>query len=152
MSQSAKRATRLPFTAHISSIDSVRTIQNPYNSIIVTMSSIIDALINSDNLASDLGVGRKGTPQAPNGHSRQRSSPRPQGPPSESNGHLSDAEGFPDDEVVGLRGTDRNRPRNPMDRAVPKVVDEVGEKVAEEFERFLDQLRLLVSMFIRAAV
>ncbi|MCJ1484660.1 MCM DNA helicase complex subunit mcm6 [Schaereria dolodes] len=26
-----------------------------------------------------------------------------------------------------------------MDRAVPKVVDEVGEKVAEEFERFLDQ-------------
>lgn len=38
-----------------------------------------------------------------------------------------------------MRGTDRNRPRNPMDRAVPRVVDEVGEKVAEEFQRFLEQ-------------
>ena len=102
------------------------------------MSSIVDAVINSDNIKVNLGIGKKEAPRVPNGRRRQRSSPRPQGPPSESNGHLSDVEGFPDDEVVGVRGTDRSRARNPMDRAVPKVVDEVGEKVAEEFENFLD--------------
>ena len=62
-------------------------------------------------------------------------------PPSESAGAgaYSDMEtGFADDEVVGARGTDRNRPRDPMARAVPRVVDRVGEKVAEEFEAFLE--------------
>ena len=102
------------------------------------MSSIVDALLNSDNPDFDLAIQKKSTSKIPNGRSRQQSSPRPQGPPSESNGHHSDVEGFADDEVVGVRGTDRNRARNPMDRAVPKVVDEVGEKVAEEFETFLD--------------
>ena len=68
----------------------------------------------------------------------QRSSPAPYGP-SESNGALSDVEGFAEDEVVGARGTDRNRPKDPMARAVPRVVDQVGEKVAEEFELFLEQ-------------
>lgn len=103
------------------------------------MSSIIDAVISSDNTdrISDRRTSNNGG-GAPNGRERIRSSPRPRGPPSESNGALSDPEGFPDDEVVGLRGTDRTRPRNPMDRAVPKVVDKVGEKVAEEFEKFLD--------------
>ena len=102
------------------------------------MSSIVDAPVSSDNVGLRFVNRKNETGQTPNGRVRQRSA-RPQGPPSESNGHLSDPEGLPDDEVVGLRGTDRNRPRNPMDRAVPKVVDEVGEKVAEEFERFLDQ-------------
>ena len=104
------------------------------------MSSIIDAVFSSDNLdqRSDGRARKNGVINAPNGREPIRSSPRPRGPPSDSNGGLSDAEGFPDDEVVGLRGTDRNRPRNPMDRAVPKVVDKVGEKVAEEFEKFLD--------------
>lgn len=110
------------------------------------MSSIVDAVINSDNLDLNLGIGKKEAPRVPNGRRRQRSSPRPQGPPSESNGHLSDVEGFPDDEVVGVRGTDRNRARNPMDRAVPKVVDEVGEKVAEEFENFLDAYDTVTSV------
>ncbi len=105
------------------------------------MSSIVDAILNSDNPDLDLAaaVGRNGASRPSNGRSAQRSSPRPYGPPSESNGALSDAEGFPDDEVVGLRGTDRNRPRDPMARAVPQVVDKVGEKVAEEFENFLEQ-------------
>ena len=105
------------------------------------MSSIVDAILNSDNPDLDLAaaVGKNGASRSSNGRSVQRSSPRPYGPPSESNGALSDAEGFPDDEVVGLRGTDRNRPRDPMARAVPKVVDKVGEKVAEEFENFLEQ-------------
>ena len=100
------------------------------------MSSIVDALIHSDNLDLDLAVGKEKGFRRTNA---QRSSPRPQGPPSESNGHLSDMEGFADDEVVGIRGTDRSRQQNPMDRAVPKVADVLGEKVAEEFETFLDQ-------------
>ncbi|KAI4095158.1 MAG: hypothetical protein L6R37_007117 [Teloschistes peruensis] len=104
------------------------------------MSSVVDGLIRSDNPDLDLAAGRRpnGAVRTSNGPNRQRSSPRPYGPPSESNGALSDAEGFPDDEVVGLRGTDRNRPRDPMRREVPKVVDQVGEKVAEEFENFME--------------
>lgn len=97
------------------------------------MSSIIGAMLSSDVFGA-----RNKTPKTANGRSVPRSSPH-NGPPSESNGGLSDPEGFPDDEVVGIRGTDRNRPRDPMAQAVPKVVDKVGEKVAEEFEKFLDQ-------------
>lgn len=101
------------------------------------MSSVVDGLLNSDNPDLDLAASarRNGPPKKPNGRNAQRSSI----PPSESNGALSDVEGFPDDEIVGARGTDRKRPRDPMARAVPKVVDRVGEKVAEEFENFLDQ-------------
>lgn len=98
------------------------------------MSSVVNGLLNSDNPDLDLAAGgarRNGASKMPN----RRSSI----PPSESNGALSDTEGFPDDEVVGARGTDRNRPRDPMARAVPKVVDRVGEKVAEEFENFMDK-------------
>ena len=100
------------------------------------MSSTLGALLNSDVPSA---AGRKVAARTPNGRTVQRSSPRPYGPQSESNGALSDGEGFPDDEVVGVRGTVRNRPRDPMAQAVPKVVDRVGEKVAEEFEKFLDQ-------------
>ena len=101
------------------------------------MSSVINGLLNSDNPDLDLAVGARtnGASKLPNARRAQRSSI----PPSESNGALSDGEGFPDDEVVGARGTDRNRPRDPMARAVPRVVDRVGEKVAEEFENFLDK-------------
>ncbi|KAL8654492.1 MAG: hypothetical protein Q9210_001466 [Variospora velana] len=103
------------------------------------MTSIVDGLLRSDNPEFDFAAGRRpsGTPTARNRHNRQRSSPRPYGPPSESNGALSDVEGFPDDEVVGARGTDRNR-RDPMRKEVPKVADQVGEKVAEEFEIFME--------------
>ncbi len=104
------------------------------------MSSIAGTSLYPDNLSSDPAAARRNkTPRASNRRTGQRSSPRPYGPPSEINGPLSDADGFPDDEVVGVRGTDRNRPRDPMAQAVPKVVDRVGEKVAEEFESFLDQ-------------
>ena len=101
------------------------------------MSSVVEGLLNSDNPDLDLAAGAhtNGAPKMPNRRSAQRSSV----PPSEGTGALSDAEGFPDDEIVGARGTDRNRPRDPMARAVPKVMDKVGEKVAEEFENFLDQ-------------
>lgn len=105
------------------------------------MSSIVDGILNSDNPDLDLAAGRRpnGASRTSNGRNRQRSSPQPYAPPSESNGALSDAEGFPDDEVVGTRGRDRNRPRDPMRRDVPKVVDQVGEKVAEEFEIFMEK-------------
>ncbi|SLM39572.1 dna replication licensing factor mcm6 [Lasallia pustulata] len=106
------------------------------------MSSLVDAVLNSDNPSLNLAAaaGRPGQQRAPNGRNAQRSSPRPYGPPSESNGHMSDTEAFPDDEVVDLRDTNRNRPRNPMDRAVPRVVDELGQKVAEEFQRYMEDL------------
>ena len=97
------------------------------------MSSVAGAPINSDDLAAN--DRRNGAPKLANG----RGAPRSSMAPSESGGAMSDVEGFPDDEVVGVRGTDRNRPRDPMARAVPKVVDKVGEKVAEEFENFLEQ-------------
>ena len=96
------------------------------------MSSIANPLISSDNSALEAA---NRTSKLPNPR-YQRSSI----PPSESNGAgLSDTEGFPDDEVVGARGTDRNRPRDPMARAVPRVMDRVGEKVCEEFEGFLEK-------------
>ena len=105
------------------------------------MSSVVDGLLTSENPDLDLAAGsrKNGVQKMSNGRSAQRSSM----PPSESNGALSDVEGFPDDEIVGVRGTDRNRPRDPMARAVPKVVDRVGEKVAEEFESFLEQYAVL---------
>lgn len=111
------------------------------HSSITTMSSVAGIPLHSDNLFSDPATARRNrTSRASNNRlAGPRSSPRPHGPPSESNGALSDAEGFPDDDVVGIRGTDRNRPRDPMAQAIPKVVDRVGEKVAEEFENFLDQ-------------
>ena len=101
------------------------------------MSSIVEGLLRSDNpdLGLAAGARKNGASKKPNGPGASRSSI----PPSESNGALSDAEGFADDEVVGARGTDRNRPKDPMARAVPRVVDKVGEKVAEEFENFLEQ-------------
>ena len=102
------------------------------------MSSVVGAMPGSDNSNVNFASAKAG-PKNTNRRSVPRSSPRPYGTPSESNGALSDAEGFPDDEVVGARGTERNRPQDPMARAVPKVVDKVGEKVAEEFEKFMEQ-------------
>ena len=101
------------------------------------MSSITNGLNSSDHPASDATVhAQQNGASKPPSHSRAPS--RSSIPPSESNAY-SDVEGFADDEVVGVRGTDRNRPKDPMARAVPRVVDKVGEKVAEEFENFLEQ-------------
>ena len=95
----------------------------------------MSAVFASDPLQAAPRTKSAKAPPRPNA---QRSSPAPYGP-SESNGALSDVEGFAEDEVVGARGTDRNRPKDPMARAVPRVVDQVGEKVAEEFESFLEE-------------
>lgn len=74
-----------------------------------------------------------------NGNHKQRSihrgsSARPRGPPSESLAPQSDDEGFADDQVP----LSTNRPRNPLDRPVPRVEDKVGLVVQEHFERFLE--------------
>lgn len=92
--------------------------------------------MNSDIAGSERTPrGNRNRRAGPQGQSANRSSPQP---PSEINGGLSDVEGFADDEVVGSRGTG-NRPRDPLAAAISKVVDRVGEKVAEEFENFLEK-------------
>jgi DNA replication licensing factor MCM6 len=73
---------------------------------------------------------RGGTPRA---RQARGSSVRLRGPPSESNGPLSDDEGFADDQVPAGNG----RPRR-KDRAVPRVEDTIGLMVQENFEEFLE--------------
>ena len=106
------------------------------------MSSLVDAVLNSDNLDLDLAAAAApsdGPTPAPHHVRTPRSSSRLGGPPSESHGHPSDDEGgFPDDEVVGIRGNVKNRFRDPFGNAVPKVVDQVGETVQQNFEEFLE--------------
>lgn len=92
------------------------------------MSSLFDTAIGSDlpfvaDNRSDAGASR-----------RPRSSSR--GLPSESAAGHSDHEGLPDDEVVGARGTLR-RARGPGGD-IPKVVDEIGEHMVQQFEDFLE--------------
>lgn len=101
------------------------------------MSSLVDAVLTSDNLPAH-NSSDGATPKSRQDRSRRRSSARPMGPPSESAaGPLSDADGFADDEVVGVRGNLKNKSRNPMDRDVPRVVDAVGETVRRNFVDFL---------------
>jgi hypothetical protein len=63
------------------------------------------------------------------------SSSRPRPPPSLSNGLPSDADLFPDDEIVGAAS---GRVKNPLDRNVSQVVDTAGERVQQAFEDFLE--------------
>ena len=94
------------------------------------MSTLVDSILNSDAFAA--------APPSPRRDRRQTdlpSSSRPRGAPSESNGLPSDADVFPDDEVVG---TAQGRARNLLDRNVSKVIDRAGEKVQQAFEDFLE--------------
>lgn len=88
----------------------------------------------SDNLASDAPSQRNGNSLQRHMQAQRGSSARPRGPPSESNAPTSDDEGFADDQVVGAGS---NRPRR-ADRAIPRVLDEVGMIVGDRFEQFLD--------------
>lgn len=99
------------------------------------MSSLVDAVIRSDNIAP--GEGRSDA--APNARRRQgRSSSRPRGPPSVSTpGMHSEMDGFPDDEVVGLRGIRRNNV--PGQHEVQRVVDTTAETLGIQFEKFLEK-------------
>ncbi|EMC91863.1 hypothetical protein BAUCODRAFT_78904 [Baudoinia panamericana UAMH 10762] len=79
---------------------------------------------------------RSDAPSA-NGRRQARSSSRPRGPPTGSTpGMHSDMGGFPDDEVVGLRGMRRQAPGQQQD--VPRVVDTTAETLGIQFERFLE--------------
>ena len=92
----------------------------------------MEALLHSDAAptpSSDAGHARR--------HQIRSSSVRPRAPPSESAGANSDGEGFPDDEVVGSRGSGRraNGPRTD----IPKVVDVTGETLSLRFQEFLER-------------
>ncbi|KAF2103104.1 MCM-domain-containing protein [Rhizodiscina lignyota] len=96
------------------------------------MSSLVDAVLNSDH--ADIAPAQ--TPTAARPRTNARSSSRPRAPPSDSAGAHSDIEGFPDDEVVGTRGTER-RARGPRE-GIPRVVDVTGETLSQRFEEFLE--------------
>ncbi|KAL1968020.1 hypothetical protein VTN77DRAFT_2437 [Rasamsonia byssochlamydoides] len=96
------------------------------------MSSLFEAVLQSELGSSASAGGRER--QWP--RSDQPSSSRPQ-LPSESNGPMSDVQGFPDDEVIGPNGA-VNRLRNPYAAPPPPVVDLAGEKVQQAFEELLE--------------
>jgi DNA replication licensing factor MCM6 len=96
------------------------------------MSSLVDAIIASDNLPS----GTPASSDAPAPSRRNRAGSRPSAPPSESAAARSDIDAFAEDEIVGARGT-VPRPRGPVGD-IPKVVDEIGEHMVQQFEDFLE--------------
>lgn len=97
------------------------------------MSSLVDAVLNGSNAPEEPRS------DAPSARRRQaRSSSRPRAPPSVSTpGIQSDMDGFPDDEVVGLRGIRRNNGAGQSD--VPRVVDTTAEVLGDRFEKFLER-------------
>ncbi|GME57152.1 putative DNA replication licensing factor mcm6 protein [Neofusicoccum parvum] len=100
------------------------------------MSSLVDAVIGSDNFGLDAATPASTTGSQAGRRPQNRSSSRPRGPPSESAGANSDIEGFADDEVVGARGTVRRSAGPRQD--VPRVVDVTGETLSQRFEEFLE--------------
>lgn len=93
------------------------------------MSSIVDAVLRSENALETSDGPSAGRRRQP------RSSSRPRGPPSVSTpGIHSDIGGFPDDEIVG-RGIRRQLPKHD----IPRVVDTTAETLGIQFERFLEK-------------
>ncbi|KAK2780943.1 MCM DNA helicase complex subunit mcm6 [Emmonsiellopsis sp. PD_33] len=97
------------------------------------MSSLFDAILQSE-LGSVAESRERQGPQS----DQPPSSSRPH-PPSESNGQMSEAEGYADDQVVGPGGSLPKRPRHPLyARGPPPVQDVAGEKVQQGFEELLE--------------
>ncbi|KAF2671990.1 MCM-domain-containing protein [Microthyrium microscopicum] len=94
------------------------------------MSSLVDAIIASDIPSSAPHGGSSPPPQS------RRPATSSRGLPSDSIGPQSETGRLPDDQVVGARGTVR-RPRAPA-TDIPKVVDEIGEHMVQQFEDFLE--------------
>ena len=94
------------------------------------MSTLVDSIINSDAFAGTPSSARRQRPAPP----EPPSSALRRVAPSESNGIPSEADIFPDDEVVGAAP---GRNRNPLDRNVSRVIDRAGDKVQQAFEDFL---------------
>ncbi|PGH05560.1 minichromosome maintenance protein 6 [Blastomyces parvus] len=96
------------------------------------MSTLFDAILQSE-LGSNAGSRDRPFPS-----SDQPPSSRPH-LPSESNGQMSEAEGFADDQVVGPGGSLPRRPTHPLyGRGPPPVQDVAGEKVQQAFEELLE--------------
>lgn len=92
------------------------------------------SVMMSDAIEPDVGPASSSRMGTPRPRTVQRgSSARPRGPPSESVAPLSDDEGFADDQIPAGTG----RPRR-KDRAVPRVVDAIGEAARKNFEDFLE--------------
>lgn len=105
------------------------------------MSSLLDAVIQSDNLDSsqisraDFDAKRR-QERLQRGSSQPLSSSRPRAPPSESAAQ-SDIDGFLDDDQAAVQAILRKRgTENRND--IPRVVDTIGETIARRFEDFLD--------------
>lgn len=110
------------------------------------MSSLVDAVINSDNLASDHAPSaeleqqkRRERQRMQRGSSRPRSSSRPGGPPSESAGSRSDIDGLLDDDVVAAQQIRRRRGAGRQRQDIPRMVDSLGENVSRRFQDFLEK-------------
>ena len=89
------------------------------------MSSLVDAVLNSDTYGGPF----------PSSRPDQPSSSRPRPPPSTTSLAPSETGMFPDDEIATRNPA---RARNPLDRNIPKVGDQAGEKVQQAFEDFLE--------------
>lgn len=98
------------------------------------MSSIVDGILQSEDAFRE----RVSDAQSVRSSGRRtvRSSSRPRGPPSVSTpGPQSDAGLYPDDEIVGVRGTRRQA----VGGGAPPVVDATGEALSQRFEQFLEE-------------
>ncbi|KAG9629593.1 MCM-domain-containing protein, partial [Aureobasidium melanogenum] len=95
------------------------------------MSSLLDAVIRSDNDQLES--------RTPTAQSTGRAGSRPRGPPSVSTPGLgSDAFAYGDDEVVGVRGSRRGPSTAGPRPEVEQVMDTTAERLAQEFEHFLN--------------
>ncbi|EEQ89007.1 hypothetical protein RJZ56_007325 [Blastomyces dermatitidis] len=96
------------------------------------MSSLFDAILQSE-LGSNPGSRERPFPSSDQPPSSRHHAP------SESNGQMSEAEGFADDQVVGPGGSLARHPRHPLyGRGPPPVQDVAGEKVQQAFEELLE--------------
>lgn len=98
------------------------------------MSSIVDGIIQSESGFQD---GRSDAHSAKGSDKRPpSSSARPRGPPSISTARPDSEAGlYPDDEIVGARGSRRQV----VGSSVPRVVDQTGEALEVRFEQFLEE-------------
>src|SRR5699024_5739073 len=84
------------------------------------MSSLFDAVLQSETGSMLASRDR----QRPDSDHPPSSRPLP----SESNGPMSDAQGLPDDQVVGANASTVSRLRNPYVPGPPPVIDVAAEK------------------------
>lgn len=112
------------------------------------MSSLVDAIMNSDTPASDLGLRasqereKVAKRRLERDLSRPRSSSRQMGgPQSDSQGPQSDIDGFLDDDAAAVNEALRRQRSGPRPD-VPRVVDTIGETISRRFEEFLEKYSL----------